>query len=196
MAPRRFVTSRFAARCWTQADAPLALEAIGASLPELLRWTPWVIPEPFEVAVLEDRFRGFQQRFETREHFIYGLFDPDERRVIGQAGLYGRIGPGALEIGYWIRTDAAGRGYATEATRALTALAFLECGAQRVEVRCDPEHAASAAIPRRLGFNYRGITQEPTSHGTSRDTQVWELLASDYVHPTELPYTIAPFAQR
>ncbi|MGH7471225.1 MAG: GNAT family N-acetyltransferase [Longimicrobiales bacterium] len=196
MAPQSFVTSRLTARCWEPADAALALEAIGASLPQLQLWTPWVVPQPFEIATLEGRFRQFHEQFQAGQHFIYGLFDHEQTRVIGQAGLYGRIGLGALEIGYWIRSDATGRGYASDATRALAALAFLECSAQRVQVRCDPEHVASAAIPRRLGFINRGIIREPTAHGSVRDTQVWELLASEYGHPAEIPYTIAQSVRR
>ncbi len=158
------------------------MAAIDSSLTELRRWTPWVIPEPHEVGVLEDRIWKFHEQFGSGQNFIYGLFDPAEMRVVGQAGLYGRIGPAALEIGYWIRSDATGHGYATEATRMLTTVAFRECAVDRVEIRCDPNHAASAAIPQRLGFNLREvITQEAVTPAEgSHDLQIWELLSEQY----------------
>ncbi len=78
MAPQSFVTSRLTARCWEPADAALALEAIGASLPQLQLWTPWVVPQPFEIATLEGRFRQFHEQFQAGQHFIYGLFDHEQ----------------------------------------------------------------------------------------------------------------------
>ena len=62
-------------------------------------------------------------------------------------------GPEALEIGYWIRADAVGQGYATESTAALTRVAFEVVDVERVEIRCVPENRASAAIPRKLGYS-------------------------------------------
>jgi RimJ/RimL family protein N-acetyltransferase len=57
-----------------------------------------------------------------------------------------------MEIGYWLRTDATGAGYATEAVKLLVRLAFDLLQAERIEIRCDARNARSAAVPRRLGF--------------------------------------------
>lgn len=63
--------------------------------------------------------------------------------MVGGTGLHTRVGPDAFEIGYWIRTDAAGAGLATEASAALTRTALELCGAERVELRIDPRNEAS-----------------------------------------------------
>ena len=44
--------------------------------------------------------------------------------MLGGMGLHTRVGPRAREIGYWIRKDAEGRGYVTEAVAALTRVGF------------------------------------------------------------------------
>jgi RimJ/RimL family protein N-acetyltransferase len=86
------------------------------------------------------------------ESCAYGLFDAGE--VVGGFGLHGRRGPGILEIGYWVRSDRTGQGYATAAARALTDVGFGYFPATfRVEIRCDPANAASAAVAAKLGYS-------------------------------------------
>ncbi len=86
-------------------------------------------------------------------------------------------GDGCLEIGYWIRSDRTGRGYATETTHALARIAHGLDGIERVIVCCDPENHASRRIPERLGFTlveHRvGDTEGPD--GEPRDTVEFEL---------------------
>ena len=78
----------------------------------------------------------------------------DERTVIGGTGLHPRIGPGALEIGYWVRADRVRRGVATATARLLTIAALGLDGIDRVEIHHDRANLASAAVPRRLGFTF------------------------------------------
>jgi RimJ/RimL family protein N-acetyltransferase len=113
---------------------------------------PWAHDEPRS---LDDRIgllRGFRGRFDLGEDFVYGIFSRDEGQTLGGSGLHTRAGEGALEIGYWIRSSAVGRGYAREATAALARVAIRVCGVDRVEIRVDPANEASLRIPRALGF--------------------------------------------
>ena len=57
-----------------------------------------------------------------------------------------------LEVGYIFAPAAGGRGYATEAVRALVGLAFESLGARRVIARVDDRNTASSALLTRLGF--------------------------------------------
>lgn len=61
------------------------------------------------------------------------------------------------EIGWTLAPDAQGLGYATEAARAVLALAFDELNFTRVEARLDARNSASAAICERLGMQCEGV---------------------------------------
>ena len=63
-----------------------------------------------------------------------------------------RIGPGGLEIGYWVHRAWTRRGLATAATAALVDQAFRLPGVDRVEIIHDELNVASGKIPRKLGF--------------------------------------------
>jgi RimJ/RimL family protein N-acetyltransferase len=87
-----------------------------------------------------------------------------------------RIGPGGLEIGYWLHPSYVGRGAATMAVSLLAAEAF-RAGANRVEIVTDVANLRSAAVPRRLGFVEvaRRSPQEPSAPSEEGLDIVWRL---------------------
>jgi RimJ/RimL family protein N-acetyltransferase len=56
------------------------------------------------------------------------------------------------EIGFTFHPDYHGKGYASEAARAMLRLGFEEAGFHRVEGRCDARNDASARLMERLGM--------------------------------------------
>jgi RimJ/RimL family protein N-acetyltransferase len=178
----RIVTQRLVIRCWNPADAPLLKEAIDASLEHLRPWMPWAYDEPQELQVKVERLRQFRARFDTNQDFVYGIFSADESRVLGGTGLHTRLGPGALEIGYWIHQDFTNRGLATEVSAALTRVAFEVNGVQRVEIHCDPANVRSARVPAKLGYTLEGVLHRrvPRADGSLSDSMIWSLFAHDY----------------
>jgi RimJ/RimL family protein N-acetyltransferase len=80
----------------------------------------------------------------------YGAFESE--RLIGGGGLFPRIGPAALEIGYHVAVDETGRGLATEIAGAFVQAGFEVCGAERLEMHIHPRNLASIGVARKLGF--------------------------------------------
>jgi RimJ/RimL family protein N-acetyltransferase len=182
----RIKTARLVLRCWHPADAPLLSAAIIESREHLLPWMPWAANEPLELSQRVKVLRRFRGEFDLDQDFIYGVFNPDETRVLGGSGLHTRAGEAAREIGYWIHSDFTHQGLATELTAALTRVAFEVEQVNRVEIHCDPRNAYSAAVPRKLGYTLEG-TLEGTlrartvgSDGKPRDSMVWTLLRDEY----------------
>ena len=64
------------------------------------------------------------------------------------------------EVGYVVHPDHAGRGYATEATRATLALAFDTLELRRVTARVDERNPASAAVLRKIGMRQEAVLVE------------------------------------
>src|SRR4029078_6860861 len=114
-----------------------------ASVDHRGRGMRWAHDEPRSLDERIGLLRGFRGRFDLGEDFVYGIFSRDEREAVGGSGLHTRAREGALEIGYWIRASAVGRGYAHEATAALARVAIRVCGVDRVEIRGDPGNEAS-----------------------------------------------------
>ena len=151
-APYRIETERLVVRCYEPRDAPLLKDAIDSSLEHLRPWMPWAESEPQTLEEKTELAKHFRSSFDTAENFTYGIFAADESELLGGTGLHGRIGPGGLEIGYWVRASATRRGIVTESTAALTLVGFELCQADRIEIRIEPGNEASFGVPRKLGF--------------------------------------------
>ena len=97
--------------------------------------------------------------------------------------MHARGGEGSLEIGYFIRADATGRGFATEVTAVLTRVGFERCGLVRVDIQVDPANERSLRIPRKLGFVEEGVLRrrlEPFEpRGERRNATLFTMLAEE-----------------
>ena len=174
----RVVTSRLVIRCWNPPDAPLLGAAVESSLDHLRPWLPWAMNEPVPLEMRVQRLRAFRGAFDLGTDFVYGIFGSDEAEVIGGTGLHTRVGPGAREIGYWIGSRHVHQGFARETAAALTRVAFLVDGVDRVEIHCDPRNTASAAVPRALGYVHEATLRRRVagSDGLLRDAMIWTML--------------------
>jgi ribosomal-protein-serine acetyltransferase len=144
-------------------DAALIKEAVDTSLHHLRASVAWPQAAPEALPVLEARLAASAAAFDAGDDWTFSILDQASTRVLGGVGLHRPeaalitlVGPGALEAGYWLRADATGHGYATEATACLVELAFDRLRAQRIVICHDPSNASSEGVPRRLGFRCLG----------------------------------------
>jgi len=145
-------------RCHT-ADAEALYLAIVESREHLWPWTPWVTRASLE----EERavLVRWEEQWDAGGELQYGLFVGP--LAVGSTALIPRIGPGGLEIGYWVHAAHTRRGYATSAAAALTSVAFTLPGIEMVEIHHDRANLASEGVPRKLGFVLVGEHPRPSS---------------------------------
>src|SRR3954454_14480050 len=136
-------------RDWIEADAPELAACISGDA-ELAAWLDR-IPQPYGV--------------EEALAYIRGEVVPDETAfAITDAltgAIFGSIGASphphdVVEIGYWMRAEARGRGYMTRAVALASRWAFAQ-GAARVQLRADVENAASCRVAEKAGFTRDGV---------------------------------------
>jgi ribosomal-protein-serine acetyltransferase len=162
-------------RRWRASDADTIYDVVTRSLEHLVPWMPWASGYSRDDAA---RFTAQSERdWEAGVAYQYAITTDDDV-VVGSCGLMRRIGPGELEIGYWLHPAYTGRGLATAAAAALVRQAFALPGIERVVIVHDAANTASGAIPRRLGFTE--IQRRTSAHGpqTSGETGievVWRL---------------------
>ena len=77
----------------------------------------------------------------------------DDDEVVGGVGAW-PVADGRWEMGWVLRRDLWGRGYATEATSALFDAVAGRGDVHTIFARCRPENAASARVMEKLGMRY------------------------------------------
>jgi len=128
------------------------VRAVTESEDHLRGWLPWVAGHSVEseAAFLAQSARDW----ESGTAYNYAI--RTDGALAGGIGLMARIGPGGLEIGYWVHRDFTRRGLATAASAALVGQAFRLPGVDRVEIVHDELNVASGGVPRKLGFTEVG----------------------------------------
>jgi RimJ/RimL family protein N-acetyltransferase len=133
---------------------------VAANLGRLAAWMVWAVPA---AGTVEEQRRRIPQAVEQWDHgvsFQYLAIHTDTGTHLGNFALERRIGPGAMELGYWLAEDAAGYGYATAAAGVLTDVALALNDVDRVEIHCDVANLRSILVPRRLGYRLDRIEED------------------------------------
>lgn len=161
MSDFRLETGRLLLREMTQADYP-ALAAILRD-PQVMYAYEHAF-SPGETQAWLDRQRD---RYALYGHGLWAVVLKETGRMIGQCGLTWQVWRDStvLEVGYHLRRDCWGRGYATEAAWACIRYAFEVLGAPRVHTIIRDTNLASQAVARRCGLKvsdrwvkrYRGM---------------------------------------
>jgi ribosomal-protein-serine acetyltransferase len=175
-------TPRFELRPFRRRDLESLYGAVAASLPELNRWLPWAhlgYGRRDTLIFLRDSISSWQDG-RAFDFAIRARDDPD--RHLGNLSVWftsrqSRVG----EIGYWVRSDEAGKGIATEAAARVLEVAFDELDMHRVTVRIAVGNHSSERVADKLGFLREGLLrQELQVRGEWLDHSVWGLLEPEY----------------
>jgi RimJ/RimL family protein N-acetyltransferase len=156
------------------ADAGAIAAAVSGSLEYLRPWMPWANAAAPDRRSQLARVAEADQWWESGIGFTYSIVTVATGTLVGEISLHHRAGERSAEIGYWIAASQAGRGYATAAGKALTAVALALPGVTRVEIHCDAANGASAAVARKAGYRLDRIEQrEPETSGESGRLMIW-----------------------
>jgi RimJ/RimL family protein N-acetyltransferase len=160
-------------RRYREDDLEAIFAAVTESVGHLRPWLPWAVDYSRESAA------GFLaasvQGWDDGTAYNYSIRTAGV--LAGGIGLMARIGPGGLEIGYWVHQAYTRRGLATAASAALVEQAFRLPGVDRVEIVHDELNVASGGVPRKLGFTEVGrrAIDPPAARGSGVGV-VWRLV--------------------
>lgn len=176
-------TERLLLRYITAAD----LDALRYYMdPEVCRYLPF--PPADEVA-LADRVARMTERLAPSEpDDVLALAVVHDDVLVGDVMLRLRTRtndqspPSVAEVGWAFAPAYARRGFATEAARALIALAFDHYPLHRLYANLDPRNERSAALCKRLGMTLEAHLRRdwPEADGTWSDSAVYGLLREEW----------------
>src|ERR1041384_2922968 len=128
--------------------------------PETMRY----YPEPFDRAGVEAWIERNQARYSTDGYGLWGMGLQSSNEMIGDCGLVQQEGEGEklIEIGYHVRRDLWGKGFATEAARSCRDFGFKSLDVARLISLIRAENLASRRVAEKTGLS---VWKETMWHG-------------------------------
>lgn len=161
---------QIAIRPYLNSDAPLLYEAARESISEVSPWLPWCHQDysmEESIGWVESRANAWDRNIE----YSFVIMRNSDEVFLGGCGInhINRLHNFA-NLGYWIRSSAAGQGVATRATRLTADFGFRQAGFQRLEILASVDNIASQRVAEKAGalregmlrrrLNIRGIMQD------------------------------------
>ncbi|MHB0935979.1 MAG: GNAT family N-acetyltransferase [Armatimonadota bacterium] len=119
------------------------------------RWLNWV-DQTLTIEDTRQFVRRSLERCANVGDFDAGIWQGDT--LAGVIGLFNVNH--APEIGYWLGEEFQGKGLMTIACRAVVQHAFSTLQLHRVQIGCASTNLQSAAVAKRLGFQYEGTLRQ------------------------------------
>jgi ribosomal-protein-alanine N-acetyltransferase len=146
-------TSRLRLREFVPQDADALAQVL--SDPVAMQW----YPAPFDRKGVEEWIERNRNRYRAEGFGLWAMLLRDTDEVIGDCGCFLRDVDGRddIEIGYHVRRDLWGCGYATEAALACMEYAFTKIGMDRVISLIRPENVQSIRVAEKNGLTCEKI---------------------------------------
>ncbi len=167
-------------RPFTKEDIEPLMLAVRASGYELQPYLPWCHPD-YSLREARDWVYSRFEAWRKNAEFDFVVYERETGELLGGVGLnliyyehrYGNLG-------YWIRTDKAGRGYATRAAWLAIQFAFEEVGLNRVEIAVAMDNIPSQRVAEKIGATREGILRKRlVLHGVAHDMLMYSILYND-----------------
>lgn len=160
-------------------------EAIAESVREISPWLPWCHP-----GYSADESRSWIEHclaaWSEQAEYNFAIVGP-AGRILGGCGLNQlRREHRIANLGYWVRSSAAGAGVAPAAVRKVAGFAFRETELARLEIVVAVDNVRSHRVAAKVGALREGIAHDRLyAHGASRDAVIYALLRSRPEHAGE-----------
>jgi len=172
------VTERLVLRAPRMEDAPAVQRLAGA---REVAATTATIPHPYEDGVAEAWIESLAEKRATGEDVVFAITLREGGELVGTVGM--RIKPQHLraEIGYWVGVPYWGKGYATEAARALLDYGFGELGLRKMYAHHYVKNPASGRVLQKIGMTSEGrLRQHMEKWGEWHDLDVYGILREEW----------------
>ncbi|PWQ97539.1 GNAT family N-acetyltransferase [Leucothrix arctica] len=168
-------TERLILRAFTDEDAPRVQSIVDDKrISDMVSNIPHPYPENGAITWIQDS----QQRYENAENVIFALVEKDTNLVIG-AMTYKLLPNSEAELGYWLGVESWGKGYCTEAGRAMIAHGFIDLELTCVYARHLTANPSSGNVITKLGMKHTE-RREGSCGDKFASIEFYELLAKDY----------------
>ena len=177
--PTSFETERLRLRRYELQDDSALYGAARESVTEVFPFLTWCHPD-YDISETRQWLTTVESDWKQEKSYSFAITQKSDGRLLGGIGLNSIDENPIANLGYWIRSSAAGLGHATEATIGLATFGFSHLNLIRIEIIMSVENDASRAVATKAGATHEGILRNRLLlHGRCHDAHSYSLLRSD-----------------
>lgn len=138
-------------------DIPAITEAVTCSHAELNPWMGWCHPQ-YNEGDAEIWVESVPRLWRERSAYVFLIKRLADHTILGSCG-FSQLNwmHRFANLGYWVRTDETGNGYATEASRMVARWGFHQLGLVRLEIIIEKGNDASCRVAEKTGARREGL---------------------------------------
>jgi [ribosomal protein S5]-alanine N-acetyltransferase len=177
-APQELRTARLLLRSFELEDIPSMVRLAGA---REIAATTAVIPHPYSEADARTFLVKADEDFRAGLSMAFAVSTLPGRELCGAVGLHLSEAHKNAEIGYWIGVPFWGKGFATEAARAVVEFGFQNLNLRRIYAHHHAGNIASQRVLEKIGMKHEGCSrQHVIKWGRFVDLENYGLLAEEF----------------
>jgi ribosomal-protein-alanine N-acetyltransferase len=143
--------------------------------------TTYNVPHPYEDGTAETWISTHEDKYNKEEAVTLAMTLKEDGRLVGCISLFEVIKGHKGELGYWVGVPYWGKGYCTEAARAIMEYGFTELDLNRIHACYFTKNAASGRVMEKLGMSYEGTQiQHTLKWGKFEDLALMGILKKDW----------------
>ncbi len=178
MARDTITTGRLALRPFSEDDVPAIVRL--ADDPEISRNT-LRIPYPYTDAHARGWLATQQEESRAGTGAVFAITEREGGSLMGACGLEIFPEHRRAELGYWLGRDFWGKGYTTEAARAVTGWGFATLGLNRISAARFSDNEASGRVLEKIGMRREGVLRRHVFRGGEfRDMVMYGMLREEW----------------
>ncbi len=147
------------------------------SVTRYLTWSPH-----YDIEYTKEYLQYIVNHYRLGDFYDWAVVLRDEGRMIGTCGFTRfHFQNDAAEVGYVLNPDYHGKGYATEAVRAVLSFGFENLHLHRIEAKYIVGNDASRKVMEKCGMKFEGVRRgEMLIKGAYRDIGVCAVLKEEF----------------
>ncbi|GEO02374.1 50S ribosomal protein L7 serine acetyltransferase [Adhaeribacter aerolatus] len=177
------ITERLRLRTYQEADAEAFLTLIQENKTRLAPSFPSRVRVTNRSEEALRLIKRFRVDWQLGQVYAFGIWRKEQNVYIGDISLknFDNSIPKA-EVGYYLAAASEGRGYCTEALRAVTNFAFEQLDVNKLYIRCSLGNNRSYALAERCGYQREGLVRHDFRDHTRQliDVYYYGITRPDY----------------
>jgi RimJ/RimL family protein N-acetyltransferase len=173
--PTSFETDNLFIRRYTPVDESILFEAARESCEHVYPFLPWCHP-CYTIEEARDWLGAIETDWNNDSVYAFAIMNRDSGEFLGGCGISRIDEHPVVNLGYWIRRSAIGKGVATQATIGLAQFAFEHLRILRVELVMSTRNVASRKVAEKSGAVYEAeLKNRLFLHGEPHNAYLYSL---------------------